>query len=86
MGTGWWPRLLCIFPYLLEEDSSKKVAKDCKRDPQSVLQQEGEIAGMRMAMTWERLERCQHSFTGEASIVESTQLWGFIRLVPSEIE
>ena len=34
MGTGWWPRLLCIFPYVLEEDSSKKVAKDCKRDPQ----------------------------------------------------
>ena len=31
MGTGWWPRLLCIFPYLLEEDCSKKAAKDCKR-------------------------------------------------------
>ena len=39
-----------------------------------------------MAMTWEGLERSQHSFRGKASVLESTQLGGLIQLIPSEIE
>lgn len=59
----------------MEEGSSKKVAKECKRASQWLLQQDGDVPRMSMAVVaGEGLKKSQHPFEGWTSVAETEQL------------
>lgn len=75
-GSGAWmvAYTAAHFSSHVEEGSSKKVAKECKRASQWLLQQDGDVPRMRMAVAGEGLKRSQHPFEGWTSVAETEQL------------